>query len=209
MALTFLLDWLQRSARTTLSQRSLKKWNGFSTWSLKIPANYQDHFQWPWDSLDHFGLPTNRGIYVFIIIFNVQQSVSCWSSPSPPRAEGQWPRAHVPLWGAAASHLPTALAPGPAFAALTPGTCAALRGCSLPLAHRSGPGACLCSSRAGADNLGCSSRCSYIQVKICRVNRPVTEHLVSQSSLSHSICLLSTYTLKIKFSALESAAVML
>ncbi len=88
---------------------------------------------------------------------------------------------------------------------VTPGTCAALRGCSLPFAHRSGPGAWLWSSRAGADNLVCSRRCSYVQIKICRVNRPVTEHLVSQSSLSPSICLLSTYSLKIKYSPLESA----
>jgi hypothetical protein len=79
---------------------------------------------------------------------------------------------------------------------VTPGTRA-------PFAHRSGPRAWLWSSTAGADNLVCNSRCSYVQVKMCRVNRLVTEHLVSQSPLPHSVCLLSTYTLKIKYSSLE------
>jgi hypothetical protein len=38
-----------------------------------------------------------------------------------------------------------------------------------------------------------------------RVNRPVIEHIVSQSPLSHSICLLSSCGLKIKCSQVESA----
>jgi len=42
-----------------------------------------------------------------------------------------------------------------------------------------------------------------------RVNRLVTEHLVSQSPLSYSICLLSTYTLKIKYSPLENALIVI
>jgi hypothetical protein len=38
-----------------------------------------------------------------------------------------------------------------------------------------------------------------------RLNRPVTGHIVSQSPLSHSICLLSSCGLKIKCSQVESA----
>jgi hypothetical protein len=46
----------------------------------------------------------------------------------------------------------------------------------------------------------------FIRLPAYMVNRSLTEHLVSPSPLSHSICLLSTSTLKLKYSPLESAA---
>ncbi len=45
----------------------------------------------------------------------------------------------------------------------------------------------------------------FIRLHAYMVNRLVTEHLVSQLLLSHSICLLSTSTLKVKYSPLERA----
>jgi len=43
----------------------------------------------------------------------------------------------------------------------------------------------------------------------CRVDRPVTEHIVFQSPQSHSKCLLSGCGLKIKCSPLESALIVI